>query len=706
MKAFLASCILLFAINSTIHAQTTPFLTDDEIRTLQNEISGDRAFEHIRWLTHWHRDSGMEGYFKAAEYVLQAAKDAGLEDVKFVEQVLDGHNYTAKSAELWMIEPVEVKLADIGEHNVYLADGSHDADVTAELIWIGDASKEILEKLEVKGKIVLTDGNPGRAAQNAVWDKGALGIIAYPISENKTLMDYPDQIAWTRIPIEPPKDKHGTFAFTLSPRKGEALRKVLTTQSEQDFFATGKRTKGGRVVVKAKVDTEIGPKPGRTGFVEGWIRGTKYHDQQIVITAHLQEEKGSANDDGTGCGNILELARAFNKLIAEGKMKRPLRDIRFWWTDEIYSEYRYFRDFPNEPKKMLANLHQDMSGAKQSMGNRVQHLIFAPHSRTSYLDAMFESIGTFLIQTNNAYLAAGRMGGQAHPFSRALYSSMGTRDNYNAAFVPYFDSSDHMCFVEGAIGVPAVALINWPDDFIHSSDDDLDNIDPTQLRRNNFLIAAMAYVLMHAEDDKVPLFATETFAQGNRRLAKDLTVAMQLMKPAANGNAAEAWKDASLLIEQGILRERRAVQSARVFAKDNRNAQHWLETFTAKLGDKEKELRADLNAHYALQYNSAPQALKLSPEELAASKKVPMNATPLETYFKQRGEVKFSSKLHGLMRDEVYYFVDGKRSYYDIYKAVRAEALVAGSWYYGEVKLEDVVGLLDAAVAAGAVKVK
>ncbi|NUO83565.1 M28 family peptidase [candidate division KSB1 bacterium] len=705
MKALLALYVLLLALTATTHAQTTPFLTDDEIRMLQNEISGDRSFEHIRWLTHWHRDSGMEGYFKAAEYVIQAAKDAGLEDVKFVEQVLDGHNYTAKSAELWMLEPVEVKLADIGEHNVYLADGSHDAEVTAELIWIGDASKAVLDSLDVKGKIVLTDASPGRAAQNAVWDKGAVGIIAYPISENKTLMDYPDQIAWTRIPIEPPKDKQGTFAFTLSPRKGETLRKVLATQSEQDFFATGKRTKGGRVVVKAKVDTEIGPKPGRTGFVEGWIRGTKYHDQQIVITAHLQEEKGSANDDGSGCGNILELARAFNKLIAEGKMKRPLRDIRFWWTDEIYSEYRYFRDFPNEPKKMLANLHQDMSGAKQSMGNRVQHLIFAPHSRTSYLDAMFESLGTFLIQTNNAYLAAGRQGGLPHPFSRPLYSSMGTRDNYNAAFVPYFDSSDHMCFVEGAIGVPAVALINWPDDYIHSSDDDLDNIDPTQLRRNNFLIAAMAYVLAFAEDDDVPLFATETFAQSNRRLAKDLTVAMQLMKPATNGSTNEAWKDASLLIEQGILRERRAVQSARVFAKDNRNAQQWLETFVAKLSDKEKELRADLNAYYALQYNSVPQTIKLSPEELAASKKVPMNAMPLETYFKQRGEVRFNSKLHGLMRDEVYYFVDGKRSYYDIYKAVRAEALAAGSWYYGEVRLEDVVGLLDAAVEKGALVV-
>ncbi|MGH7457122.1 MAG: hypothetical protein ACRENG_37575, partial [bacterium] len=130
---FLVMTLSLFDGQAML-AQTTPFLSDAEIRMLVNEISGDRAFEHARWLSHWHRDSGMEGYFKAAEYVLQAAKDVGLQDVRFIEQKLDGRNYTARSAELWMVEPVELKLADIGEHNVYLADGSHDADVTAELV--------------------------------------------------------------------------------------------------------------------------------------------------------------------------------------------------------------------------------------------------------------------------------------------------------------------------------------------------------------------------------------------------------------------------------------------------------------------------------------------------------------------------------------------------------------------------------------------
>ena len=59
---------------------------------------------------------------------------------------------------------------------------------------------------------------------------------------------------------------------------------------------------------------------------------------------------------------------------------------------------------------MLANLHQDMTGAKQSLGSRVQHLIFAPHSITTYLDALFESIGNYVIFSNNPFITSGRMG--------------------------------------------------------------------------------------------------------------------------------------------------------------------------------------------------------------------------------------------------------------------------------------------------------
>jgi len=700
--AILALALLLPAAHS--RAQSIPFLTDDEIRMISNELSGDRAYEHIRVLSQWHRNSGMDGFFKAVDYITKTAKASGLEDVRFIEQPFEGENYTAVSGELRMIEPVDAKLADIGEAAVYLSDGSHDADVTAELVWIGDVLNDSLGGRDVRGKIVLTDGSPNWAVRHAVWEKGAVGVVAYPTAESRNPMDVPDQIAWTSIPSTPPEGKKGAFAFALPPRKGEILKKILETDAMQDYLATGKKTKGGKIVLRAKVDTEFGPAPHRTGFVEARIRGTKYHDQAIVFSAHLQEEKSSANDDGSGCANIMEIGRAWMKLIAEGKVRRPLRDIRFWWTDEIYSEYRYFRDHPDEPANLLADLHQDMVGANQAMGSRVQQMIMAPHSITSFLDAVFESVGTFLLQTNLAYLAASRSGGYPRPFTRPLYSTNGTRDGYNARFVPYFNSSDHMCFVEGAVGVPAVATINWDDPYIHSSDDDLYQIDQTQLLRNQFLMGATGFVLAYAQGTELPLFLSEVYAQGLRRLGNDMEAAVRVLhhpESADNG-----WEDARMLVEQGILREQRAIRSVKFLAGGDGEGNPQIIGYVDRLTARGESLLADLTAMYRSLNGSDP--VPAAPDSMTreATRKIPSNVAPLETYFSKRGEARYRGDLHGLMRDEVYNFVDGSRSYYDIYRAVRAEQLAGGSWYYGTVTLKDVAGQLDAAVGAGALKLR
>lgn len=700
MKRIIQSFLLLFIALPTF-AQETPFLNDDEIRMLINELSGDRSFEHIRILTQWHRNSGMDGYFEAADYVVEEAKKAGLVDVKFIEQPLGGPNYTAKSAELWITEPIEIKLADIGDHALMLSDGSHDADVTAELVWAGTGSKEDLEGLDVAGKIVLVSGYPGAAVSNAVYDKGALGVVCYGTSESKNPMDFPDQLAWTRISSNVPEGKQGTFAFNLSPRKGDQLKQMLQTKGLQDVFATGKKTMGGKVVVKAKVDTEFGEAPGRTGFVEGWIRGSKYSDQQIVITAHLQEEQGSANDDGSGCGNLLEIARTLNKLIDEGKIERPLRDIRFWWTDEIYSEYRYFRDFQDEPVKMLANLHQDMVGAKQSIGSRIQHLIYSPHSITSYLDALFESVGQFVIETNNPFITAGRMGGLPRPHSRPIYATRGTREGFGARFVPFFNASDNMNFIEGVIGVPAVGLINWDDYYIHSSDDDLWQIDATQLQRNAFIIASMAYYLGKAEDDQTNLLLSETYTQGSKRLANDLQAAFHQIESLENQTL--AYKNASIILEQATLRETRALMSVADVVGKNDNSSKKIAAMVERLKANNKVLIDDVDAYYMFKNNtSKTPKIELSLQELAASKKIPKNNPDLDAYFGNRRGGAPGVSIHSTMRMEVFNFVDGKRSYYDIYKAVLAEILAAGNWYYGTITLDEVEKLLDANVASGA----
>ncbi len=692
---------VLVSLTAQVFSQSTPFLTDNEIQMLRNEISGDRAFEHIRVLTQWHRNSGMDGYFKAMDYVAEQAKRHGLQDVKIIKQPYNDRNgkprnYTAKSAELWITSPFQLKLADIGDHALLLSDNSRDADVETELVWVGNASEETLKNLDVKGKIVLTRGNPFFAVVNAVYKRGAIGVIAYTTSEGKNMLDFPDQLPWTRIP-NPPPGKKGTFAFSLSPRKGDTLRRVLQTNREHDFFAIGKRTKGGKIKVKAKVDVDYGSENKRTGtgMVEGWIKGTKYKDQQIVITAHLQEEQGSANDDGSGSGNILELARVFNKLIKKGEIPPPKRDLRFWWTDEIYSEYRYLRDNQGEEKKMLANLHQDMTGAKQSMGGRRQQLIFNPHSRTSYLDALFESIGTFVIRTNNSYIQAGRSGGYPRPFSQPIIATRGTREPYNAEFVPYFGSSDNLVFVEGKFGVPAAAMVNWDDYYIHSSDDDLDNLDQTQLQRNNFIIAGMALYLAYAEAEDVPVLAAETYAQGEKRLANDMQVAIRHIPNGA--------PDAYNLVQQGIKREARALESMRVIAGGNLKADKAID-FYKKQNELRGERLEDTLSNMLKDLIGRPSLWTLSTEGRSASRKIPSNVESSDEYFSKRRRIR--TGMHSIMASEVFNFVDGKRSYYDIFNAVRAESLSAGKFFYGTVTLDDVVKLLDANVKSGALKLR
>ena len=54
-------------------------------RAIVNEISGDIAYEHIRWFTHYHRPmGGSEGFEAVAKYVADKAGEYGLEDIRYI----------------------------------------------------------------------------------------------------------------------------------------------------------------------------------------------------------------------------------------------------------------------------------------------------------------------------------------------------------------------------------------------------------------------------------------------------------------------------------------------------------------------------------------------------------------------------------------------------------------------------------------------
>jgi len=689
--------VLSFLLGSAAaFAQTSPFLSDRLYRDLANEISGDRAYEHVRHLSHYHRTGGGRDFFAATEYIRGAAEAAGLEDVKLLRQAWDGHGWSGRFGEAWLLEPEPVKLAEYGAVAVSIADHSRPTHATAELVDVGVGSAEAdYAGKEVKGKVVLASGSLGGVMAEAVWKRGALGILSHLTNRPENL-DAPDQVAWGRLPYEA-KEVAGvkdgtpsTFAVMVSPRRGRWLQKQLQA--------------AGRPL-KVKVDIESSyPEQPEQAMVEAWIKGTEIHDQQIVLTGHIQEEMTSANDDGSGCANMLEIGRALSRMIQDGTLPRPRRDIRFWWVNELDSEPTYFRENPREPRKMLVDLNQDMVGARQSWGGRVQYASRLPWSLPHALDDVMESV-LGMVRDGNTSLLTTRGTKMPQPFTREITAIKGSREPFHARMVPYFDSTDHHAFTPARIGVPGSSLTNWPDEFIHSTGDDLETIDATQLERNAVVVAAVALYFGSLKEEEAGELAAYVAARARGRLAGDLATAIAHVASAAPNDRARAYGAARNLVRQSHLKEVAAVASVRRLAGRGRAAElvAWSgERMEASLGES---LEA-LERAYAAIAGQNPPNLDLSKDERAMAAKVFVPVADLAAAADALHKTKPVPGLHAMMHFEVLNFADGKRNAYEVYEAVAAEALSAGEWYYGTVTPADVLGTLEGGVKEGAFTLK
>ena len=203
---------------------------------------------------------------------------------------------------------------------------------------------------------------------------------------------------------------------------------------------------------------------------------------------------------------MLEIGRALARLVREGKVARPRRDIRFWWVNEFASQEQFFRENPGEPARMLLNLNQDMVGARQSMGGRVQYASRLPWSLPHALDDVMENV-LLTVRDGNTSLLTTRGTAHPQPFTREIIAVKGSREPYHARMVPYYGNTDHHAFTPAHIGVPATSLTNWPDEFIHSTGDDLEQVDATQLERNAVVVAAVALYFAGLGDDGAPALA-------------------------------------------------------------------------------------------------------------------------------------------------------------------------------------------------------
>jgi aminopeptidase YwaD len=489
---FLFALVPAMLLPSSVFAQKPPLLPERDVAALAQELSGETAKRNLEGVVRFHRQRGSQGFHSAAELVAERARAYGLSDVAILAFPSDGKIFygtqrsrppwDAEYAELWEIKRgastgsaawmPAIKMASYDAEPVTLAEDSESADVNADLVDVGDGTKESdYAGKDVKGKIVLAGAQPGAIQDLAIGKFGAAAIVSYAQNQ-KTAWWGEDEnlIRWGHLETFSPNK---TFAFMVSLKTARAMRDRLS--------------KGEQIRLQAMV--KAGQHPGNLEVVTATIRGAdpKLKDEEIAFSCHLDHQRPGANDNASGCMTILEVARTLQQLIANGQLARPARTIRFIWPPEIEGTLTLLNAKPEFAKRIKAVIHMDMVGGGP-VTKSVFHVTRGPLSLPSFIHAVAWAFAQFL---NEQSLQFASSGSAEFP----LVAPEGGKEPLLAQDAPYTLGSDHDVYQDSSFGIPAIYFNDWPDRYIHTNFDSAANIDPTKLKRAAFIGAASGYFL-------------------------------------------------------------------------------------------------------------------------------------------------------------------------------------------------------------------
>ena len=697
---FLIACTTLYAFGQQ------PFLGVREWTALRDESTGAAPYENLRYLTGLHRVPATAAFDQAAQFMLQRAHEYGLADAHSEQFPIDGTRHyglmrsylawTVEGARLWEVRPQHILLGDWTTDPIHLADYSHSAEVETELVDVGNGAREAdYSGKDVRGKIVLADGVLARVQELAVTQHGAAGIVS----------DMPNQTtAWSGLDTTVVRWGHldarqpSGFAFMVSRQTAEALRS---------------RLRGGKpVILDAHVKATVGP--GHWTVVTATIPGSDSAAGEIVYSCHLDHERPGANDDGSGCVTILESARVLAHLVDAGVLSRPKRTLRFVWGPEVEGTMAFLASHPEIKQRLRANIHMDMVGGDPFKNKSVFHVTGTPWSLPSFVTDVGAVFLDKIRIAASEYAAGETTAEMGIVESRA--GGQGTRNELIADVTPYSSGSDHDDYDSSTIAVPSLYLRDWPDIYIHTDHDTLDQMDATKLRRVALLGAASGYVYASVTAQELPTLLPFLTAQAEARLAQVFGAAQQLVDD-PQLEVGVAWYEARNLVNQTLQRENAMLHSiveftggpaeagadgAKALADQATGFQKWLDK-KAKLRRAEgtvptapwagasnaKRVPIRVGEFGPLTYQNDNVLLaRLGKERYAKLKLINSEATQLLN-------VRDPSELYAY---EIVNFVNGKRTVGEIRDAVSAE--------YGPLPVSLAADYLDACAEAAVIRWK
>lgn len=673
--AFIVALVLLLNVQAPSAAEKL-LLPASLVQALVEEVSGEIAFRYAARISQFDRVQGSDGWHEAAEWI-----KGELERIGYTDAVIEGwpsngstlyYTYTtpigwrARSAELWMVSPRRERLCWFEEMPLTLIKHSGPADIEAELVDVGTGiGEESYRNKDVRGKIVLATGSPGAVAREAVVRRGAVGMVGWYPPDVRA--GYPNLVRYTAFwPSWEARDQHG-FGFNVSKNQGAVLKQML----EQ----------GQKVVLRASVDAEF--YETRIEALSVSLRGSEEPEKELLIIGHLCHPTPSANDNASGAGGMLEMARALKRLVDRGAIPRPRRTIRFLWVPEFYGTVPYIMAHLEQTRNTLAVINCDMIGENLALTGGTFTITRAPDSVPTYLNDVAAHVAAIVERLNLTSI-----NGSSNPF---VWRS-----------APYSGGSDHLVYNDGSLRVPAL-MFGHGDTFHHTSLDTLEKVDASELRRVSVTALGTMVYLASASDAEARDMAMLVARNGLGRLSADYHDALaSLLSAGSESDAAAAYAHVRNVLQHAAWREREAMSSALVYSREP-GTRASVDLSAGAL----ENLVAALEADAATRFSQVARSLGFQPlpprptqSEQAMAQIVPVRSPdflcPLDGGYVDRklGPGALAGvRLRGNQPYEALNFVDGKRSVTDIARAVSAEL--------GPVAVEDVHAYLAVLERAG-----
>ncbi len=512
MKKLLYALVLLSCGAPDAPKESLAFVRP-HLTLLSDNFDEAQAVSVVDSLTRVWRIAGTSGYETASSLIVRHLSEAGFGRQEGLALTVEKYPldiplaWEPRSAQFSVVDAKgrTHRVASFDSVAVMLCPNSYPTNVTAPIVDIGmGAQAEDYFKKDIRGKIVLGEAPVSALYHHAVKTRGAAGVVSSYILD--VHQAHPDLVHTEDIPYS--TETKG-FGLKISQSQLSTIREWLNAGSAR---------------AAVSIDTRF--VSGEQSVIHASIAGTERKNEHVIAVAHLDHYKPGANDNASGSATLLQMASAMSRDTAHG----PRRTMDFLWVDEYVNEFRsggtgaWIRNHLEDFKQTVAMFAVDMVGAdaRKSGGSfRIEKypdpsITFprphdAPSGWKQEQDARIVPVpGAFI---NDYVLTICRMRQMETPWK--LTSN------------PYEGGSDHVPFVEAQI--PAVLAWHYPDPFYHSSLDDVDKIDPTEMKNAGVVVGAAMLGLAHADERESVEMLDLLTSSARRRFELELSESQRVL---------------------------------------------------------------------------------------------------------------------------------------------------------------------------------